>query len=110
MDKIKQAEAYEHAQRRNHQRRWIRSSYVQANSAKIRQVERTFGVLATESSTAEAYGRLKASLRLKGRPIPEHDIWIAATALEFGLPLVTRDQPFDYVEGLNIEQWQVNYS
>jgi tRNA(fMet)-specific endonuclease VapC len=75
------------------------------NIAKIQHLERTFGVLVTDSATGEFYGRLKADLRAIGRPIPENDIWIAATASEYRLPLVTRDRHFDYVSGLEVEQW-----
>jgi tRNA(fMet)-specific endonuclease VapC len=44
-------------------------------------------------------------LRGEGRPIPENDLWIAATASEHGLVLVTRDEHFDRVEGLLVERW-----
>jgi len=44
-------------------------------------------------------------LRLKGRPIPENDIWIAAVALQHGLPLATRDDHFNEVDGLRVENW-----
>ncbi|HEV8045487.1 MAG TPA: PIN domain-containing protein [Rubrobacter sp.] len=44
-------------------------------------------------------------MRRIGRPIPENDIWIAATALQHGLVLVTRDSHFEHVEGLRVERW-----
>ena len=50
--------------------------------------------------TAEFYAQVKNSLRAKGRPIPVHDIWIAAQCLEHGAVLLTRDSHFDHVEGL----------
>ena len=37
--------------------------------------------------------------------IPESDVWIAATALQHGLTLVTRDAHFGEVEGLDTEAW-----
>ncbi|MEM9153339.1 MAG: VapC toxin family PIN domain ribonuclease, partial [Cyanobacteria bacterium P01_F01_bin.3] len=33
-------------------------------------------------------------LRVKGRPLPENDIWIAALALQYDLVLVTHDAHF----------------
>ena len=45
-------------------------------------------------------GRIHASLRKKGRPIPTNDIWIAAHAMESGTELVSFDQHFEAVEGL----------
>ena len=43
---------------------------------------------------------MKAALAKKGTPIPENDIWIAATALETGARLVSYDSHFDHVGGL----------
>ena len=49
---------------------------------------------------AERYGYVKAALRKRGTPIPENDIWIAATALETGCRLLSYDGHFDKVGGL----------
>lgn len=48
---------------------------------------------------------IKSRLRKKGRPIPENDIWIAATAQEHALVLVTRDPHFQEIEDLRVESW-----
>ncbi|MHC4548609.1 MAG: PIN domain-containing protein [Planctomycetota bacterium] len=50
--------------------------------------------------TADRFGRIAAGLRRKGRPIPTHDIWVAAHALETGAELVSCDRHFEAVEGL----------
>ena len=49
---------------------------------------------------AERYGYVKAALKTQGTPIPENDIWIAATVLETGSRLVSFDTDFDHVGGL----------
>jgi len=46
-------------------------------------------ILQTDIPTADVYGNIKASLAKKGRPVPENDIWIGATALRHNLPLYT---------------------
>ena len=51
-------------------------------------------------SIAERWGYVKAALAQKGTPIPENDIWIAATALETGARLISYDHHFDLVGGL----------
>lgn len=57
-------------------------------------------------ATAEHYGKIKQALRLAGTPIPENDIWIAASALEHALPVVTRDSKhFSRIAGLSVEAW-----
>jgi tRNA(fMet)-specific endonuclease VapC len=55
---------------------------------------------AVDEGTADYYGRIFALLRRKGRPIPTNDLWIAATALQHGLVLATRDDHFAAIEGL----------
>jgi len=46
---------------------------------------------------------IKASLRRKGKPIPENDIWIAALALQHDLIVATRDAHFNEVDSLLTE-------
>lgn len=62
-------------------------------------------VLAADRETADVYGRLKLSLRRRGKMIPENDIWIAAIARQFGIALATRDSHFKECEDLLIELW-----
>lgn len=50
--------------------------------------------------TADRFGRIAASLRAKGRPIPTNDIWIAAHTMESGAELLSADDHFDAVDGL----------
>ena len=56
--------------------------------------------------TADEYARLKESLAKAGALIPENDLWIAAYALEHGLPLITRDGHFARVPGLTVFDWR----
>jgi tRNA(fMet)-specific endonuclease VapC len=47
-------------------------------------------ILFPDQATTECYGQLKADLAQMGRPIPDNDLWIAAMALQHGLPLATQ--------------------
>lgn len=62
-------------------------------------------VLPAEHSTALTWAQLRAQLKQKGRPIPENDLWIAATCLEHDLVLVTSDAHFSHCPGLKTEDW-----
>lgn len=62
-------------------------------------------ILQVEEATAEAYSQVRDDLRRKGRPIPENDIWIAALARQHQLPVVSRDDHFDYVPDLRRVTW-----
>jgi tRNA(fMet)-specific endonuclease VapC len=48
--------------------------------------------------TSEIYGRLKSDLKRKGTPIPENDIWIAASSVEHDIPLFTTDKHFELMK------------
>jgi len=52
--------------------------------------------------TGRHYGRIFCALRLAGTPIPINDVWIAATTVECGGHLVTFDQDFRRVPGLEL--------
>jgi tRNA(fMet)-specific endonuclease VapC len=53
-----------------------KSSRVAQNLQKITELAARSAVLGCDAATAQCYGEIKDSLRVKGRPIPENDIWI----------------------------------
>ena len=55
-------------------------------------------VLYPDLEIAKSYGKIKASLKAKGKPIPENDIWIAATCHAADLTLITADSDFDFID------------
>ena len=57
-------------------------------------------VLQITERTAFFYAHIFTALKRKARPIPSNDIWIAASAMEHGLVLVSFDSHFQQVDGL----------
>ncbi len=57
-------------------------------------------VLDVSEPTTAAYAEIRSELKQAGTPIPSNDVWIAALCRQYGLPILTRDRHFDYVEGL----------
>lgn len=57
-------------------------------------------VVPVGATTADRYSRIAASLRVKGRPIPTNDVWIAAHAMETGADLLSADRHFEHVDGI----------
>ena len=55
---------------------------------------------------ANEYGKVRTELKQQGRPIPQIDIQIAATARVGKFVLVTSDAHFRFVSGLAIEDWR----
>lgn len=82
-----------------------KSGRVKANLARIDELVANSTVLECNAETARQYGEVKNKLRLKGRPLPENDVWIAALAVQHSLVLVTRDAHFQEVDGLQAIAW-----
>lgn len=82
-----------------------KSGRVVANLARVDELVSNSTVIGCDTETARQYGEVKNKLRLKGRPLPENDIWIAAIALQHNLILVTRDAHFQEIESLQVIAW-----
>jgi tRNA(fMet)-specific endonuclease VapC len=81
----------------------LNSQRAEANLSRIQQLVQRSTILEMRSKTANLYARTRISLKQKGRPIPENDIWIAASCLEHDLTLITNDVHFEWIEGLTVE-------
>jgi tRNA(fMet)-specific endonuclease VapC len=57
-------------------------------------------LLSMDRDTAEHYAAAYTTLRRKGRPIPTNDLWIAASALQYGMGLLSMDGHFAEIDGL----------
>ena len=56
--------------------------------------------LGLDENTSDIYATIFKQLKIKGNPIPANDIWIAATAMQYGLALFTLDKHFKNIDGL----------
>jgi tRNA(fMet)-specific endonuclease VapC len=81
----------------------FKSSKIKENVTRINEFALKNEILSCDQHTAKIYGEIKAGLKSIGKPIPENDIWIAATAMQYNLTLITRDSHFNYVSGLSFE-------
>jgi predicted nucleic acid-binding protein len=61
-----------------------------------------FDPLPVDEHVAEAWARLRITLRDLGRRMPVNDSWIAATAIAWQMPIVTQDQDFQPIQRLGI--------
>jgi len=82
-----------------------KSARATKNSARIDELASNTAILSCDTETARHYGEVKNALRIKGHPIPENDIWIAAVALQHDLALATRDTHFNEIENLKTVVW-----
>lgn len=63
-------------------------------------------VIPFDRRAAEVYGRVRAELERRGRPLADPDLMIASIALSRGLTVITGNvQHFARVPGLTVENW-----
>ncbi|MFP4156294.1 MAG: PIN domain-containing protein [Opitutales bacterium] len=71
-------------------------------AAKVERVLRIVEILYPGDQTADEYGRMIDALEARGQRIPTNDIWIAATAVQYGLPLLATDAHFKRIDNLKL--------
>lgn len=81
------------------------SRLKKARESQLLAFARACTVLPILESSVTFYAAIRDSLRRAGTPIPENDIWIAALALEYQLPVLTRDQHFLKVKQIKTQTW-----
>jgi predicted nucleic acid-binding protein len=64
------------------------------------EASRRFAVLPIDGAVDHAWAQMRAYLAASERRIRANDLWIAATAAAYEIPLVTQDTDFDAVNGV----------
>lgn len=62
-------------------------------------------VLEITLATTPFYSKVRNELKSRNVKIPPNDSWIAALALQYQLPVLTRDAHFDQVSGIRRIGW-----
>lgn len=62
-------------------------------------------VLRVDEATAIEYAQIRGELKRGGRPIPGNDVWIAALARQWDMPVISRDEHFDAVSKVKRIAW-----
>jgi tRNA(fMet)-specific endonuclease VapC len=65
-------------------------------------------VVEIDEETSERYATIVSHLRIKGTPIPTNDLWIAASAMQHGLRVLTTDKHYLEVPQVITEYFQAN--
>ncbi len=81
------------------------SKYGARLKSVFRKLETDSILLLPDRATADWYVTIRHKLKLRGRPIPEGDLWIAALARQHDLEIISRDEHFDVVEGVRRIGW-----
>ena len=54
-------------------------------------------VLVVDEETSDRYATIRVALKKAGTPVAANDIWIAASAMQHGLPILTSDRDFQKI-------------
>ncbi len=71
----------------------------------VREFLKRVDVLPWDTAVAEHYGTVRAGMESQGKLLGPLDMLIGAHALSLGAVLVSNDQAFQRVGGLQIEDW-----
>ncbi len=83
----------------------LRSRHRRKLEPLLDRLENESRVLAIDRRTALFYAQVRELLRSAGTPLPENDVWIAALAVQHHAAVVTRDEHFDKVPGIERVAW-----
>jgi tRNA(fMet)-specific endonuclease VapC len=83
-----------------------RSRYPERNRIALMEFLFPFAILDFDQKACLDYGRIRASLEAKGKPIGPMDLLLAAQAKSHNLIFVTNNEKeFKRIDGLRIENW-----
>ncbi len=54
-------------------------------------------LLIVDEETSERYATIRVGLKKAGTPVAANDLWIAASAMQHGLPILTSDRDFQKI-------------
>lgn len=81
----------------------IKRGWGERKVADLESAMRPYAVLPYTRDLARRWGELRVQLEKGGQPLPDNDLWIAATALYHEIPLVTNNRGhFERVPGLRL--------
>jgi len=85
------------------------STNSRKNLTKYRGFIASCKILSINATVAEQYANIRKKLKEKGTPIPENDIWIAATCMVYEITLASGDKHFKNIEGLFLNELISDY-
>jgi tRNA(fMet)-specific endonuclease VapC len=77
--------------------------HAEQNLARHKKLIQRSRILEITEATANTYAKARLSLKKKGKPIPENDLWIASVCIEYNVSLLSSDRHFKDIDHLRLE-------
>ena len=87
---------------------FLKGGRARQNEASLREflASSRCAVLAIDADTAERYAVIHDYLRRQGTPVSPNDLWIAASAAQHGLRILTLDGDFARIPHVLVERFE----
>lgn len=75
-------------------------------TARVESLWTLFPTCWPDRATVESFARVRAEVTRAGTPIGQHDLWIAAMAMQYDMPVASSDDDFKKIRGLKTACWR----
>ena len=75
---------------------FLQGSKRESNERELRMFLESSRV-SVDEETSDRYATIRVALKKAGTPVAANDIWIAASAMQHGLPILTSDRDFQKI-------------